>query len=83
MTGLAPASLSLLAPHLPKPTMVAGYSVGDLAAFSAAELFGADHALHLAHRRAALMDACVGPAPGRLLAVSGARVQSLDALLSP
>lgn len=81
MTGVALATWAVLAPHLPKPTMLAGYSVGEVAAFSVAGLFSATAALSLAQQRAALMDRCVGAAPGGLLAVSGLRVASLDALL--
>ena len=90
MTGVALAAWAALAPQLPQPTMVAGYSVGELAAFSVAGLFGADEALHLARQRAAFMDRCAsasagagaGAAPGGLLAVSGLKVASLDALLA-
>ncbi|CAN5290526.1 malonate decarboxylase subunit epsilon [soil metagenome] len=82
MTGVALATWAVLAPHLPKPTMVAGYSVGELAAFSVAGMFGAEEALQLAHQRAALMDRCNGTAPGGLVAVSGIRVAALDSLLT-
>ena len=82
MTGVALAAWAVLAPQLPKPTMVAGYSVGELAAFSVAGLFSADEALHLARQRAALMDGCVGAQPGGLLAVSGVGVAEPDALLN-
>ena len=82
MTGVALAAWAALAPHLPKPTMVAGYSVGELAAFSVAGLFGAEEALHLAQQRAAFMDRCSSAEQGGLLAVSGLNVASLDALLA-
>ena len=82
MTGVALAAWAVLAPHLPKPTMVAGYSVGELAAFSVVGLFSAEQALRLAQQRAAVMDRCVGTVPGGLLAVSGLRVASLDGLLA-
>jgi [acyl-carrier-protein] S-malonyltransferase len=82
LTGVALAAWAVLAPHLPKPSMVAGYSVGELAAFSVAGLFSSDAALQLAQQRAALMDRCVGTEPGGLLALSGIGVASLDALLA-
>ena len=41
LTGLALAAWSQLAPALPSPTAVAGYSVGELAAFSVAGVFDA------------------------------------------
>ena len=81
MTGVALAAWAVLAPQLPKPTVVAGYSVGELPAFSVAGCFSADEALHLAQQRAALMDRCAGAQPGGLLAVSGLRVASLNELL--
>ncbi|MBC7728918.1 MAG: acyltransferase domain-containing protein [Microbacteriaceae bacterium] len=77
MTGVALAAWAVLAPRLSKPAMVAGYSVGELAAFSVAGLFSADEALQLAQQRAALMDHCAGTEPGGLLAVSGVGVASL------
>ena len=82
MTGVALAAWAVLAPHLPKPTMVAGYSVGELSAFSVAGLFSAEEALQLSRQRAALMDRCADAEPGGLLAVRGVRVGSLDALLA-
>ncbi|WP_077038179.1 acyltransferase domain-containing protein [Pelomonas sp. KK5] len=66
-TGLA--AWQDLAPRLPPPAAMAGYSVGELAAFAAAGVFDADAAIELAGLRAAAMDACP---PGGLLAVSGA-----------
>ena len=81
LTGVALAAWAALAPHLPKPSMVAGYSVGELSAFSVAGLFGADEAVRLARQRAALMDRCAGAELGGLLAVSGTRVTEFDALL--
>src|SRR5690349_3181970 len=45
LTGLALAAWSQLAPRLPPPAIVAGYSVGELAAFSAAGVFARDTAL--------------------------------------
>jgi [acyl-carrier-protein] S-malonyltransferase len=53
------------------PTVVAGYSVGELAAFACAGLFDAPAALHLAVQRAAFMDAAVAGQDTGLLSVSG------------
>ncbi len=71
LTGLALAAWAQLAPCLPAPAAAAGYSVGELAAFSAAGVFDANTALELAHRRAALMD-CAGESNSTgLMGVSG------------
>jgi len=72
LTRLALAAWSRLSPLLPAPAAVAGHSVGELAAFSVAGVFDAGTAVHLAGRRAALMDtvAATGPPTG-LLGVSG------------
>lgn len=71
MTGIALAAWQVLAADLPRPTVLAGYSVGELAAFSAAGLFDVETALQLARQRAALMDGCAGPEPAGLLSVAG------------
>jgi [acyl-carrier-protein] S-malonyltransferase len=71
LTGLALAAWAQLAPCLPAPAAAAGYSVGELAAFSAAGIFDANTALELAHHRAALMD-CAGESNSTgLMGVSG------------
>jgi len=81
MTGLSLAGWSVLAPLLPSPAVVAGYSVGELAAFSAAGVFDADAALQLARRRAACMDRSASSAePAGLLAVSGTATSEVEAL---
>ena len=56
---------------VPAPQVIAGYSVGELAGFSAAGVFDARAAMTLAVRRAAAMDrAAAGQAAG-LLSVAG------------
>jgi [acyl-carrier-protein] S-malonyltransferase len=71
ITGLSLAAWQALSPHLPAPTVIAGYSVGELPAFAAAGVFDAATAMDLARLRASLMSASVhGQATG-LLAVSG------------
>ena len=71
LTGLCLAAWEALAPLLPAPRVVAGYSVGELAAFSAAGVFTAEVALRLAQQRAERMDACVQGQDTGLLAVTG------------
>lgn len=82
LTGLGLAAWAQLAPLLPEPpAVVAGYSVGEMAAFCAAGVFDAPTALALAQRRAACMDqaAAAQPATG-LLGVSGLGPDALAAL---
>ena len=56
----------------PAPALVAGYSIGELAAWSVAGAIGPADAIALAHTRAALMDASLSQYPGQaLLAVTG------------
>jgi [acyl-carrier-protein] S-malonyltransferase len=71
LTGLALAAWQQLSRHLPQPLCVAGYSVGELASFSAAGVFDPRCALDLAEFRARAMDRCGREAPGGLLAVGG------------
>lgn len=84
LTACALAAWQQIAPDLPPPDMIAGYSVGELSAFSAAGVFDIDTALQLAEERAAAMDACAMEQPGGMLGVTGlplARVQQVcDAL---
>ncbi|MES2185349.1 MAG: acyltransferase domain-containing protein [Pseudomonadota bacterium] len=72
LVGLGLAAWGRLAPGLPAPAAVAGYSVGELSACAAAGVFDAATALELAHARAAAMDHCIdGAVPARMAAVSG------------
>lgn len=84
VVGASLAAWAVLAPHLPAPAAVAGYSVGELAAFSAAGSLGAAAAVRLTRIRAALMDACepAGPDAARsgLLSVNGLGPTALQAL---
>jgi [acyl-carrier-protein] S-malonyltransferase len=80
LTGLGLAAWWQLAPRLPAPAAVAGYSVGELAAFSAACVFDFDTALRLAQRRAAAMNRCAEQAPGGLLAITGLDTTAVAAL---
>lgn len=82
LTGLALAAWKQLAPQLPAPAAIAGYSVGELAAFSAAGVYDADTAIELAGRRAELMDACTAKAPGGLLSISGLPAADIERLVA-
>jgi [acyl-carrier-protein] S-malonyltransferase len=81
LTGLALAAWAQLAPHLPAPAAIAGYSVGELPAFAAAGVFDAGTALALAAQRAEAMDRCAAAQPPTgLLGVSGLTAVALDDL---
>jgi [acyl-carrier-protein] S-malonyltransferase len=82
ITGLSLAAWAALAPRLPPPALVAGYSVGEMAAFSAAGVFDARCALELVRERARAMDRCALQTPGGLLAVTGLDSPAIDALCS-
>lgn len=67
---------------LPAPALVAGYSIGELAAYGVAGALAPAEVVGLAARRAALMDGCVKPdQPQGMLAVSGLDETALQALL--
>lgn len=80
LTGLALAAWQQIAGHVPPPACVAGYSVGELPAFSAAGVFDTGTALALARQRAQAMDHCAQQTPGGLLAVSGLPAAIAEAL---
>lgn len=71
VTGTALAAWAVLQPLLPPPAAVAGYSVGELAAWACAGVFDTATALHLATQRAAAMDRAGAGAVTGLLSVSG------------
>jgi [acyl-carrier-protein] S-malonyltransferase len=64
---------------LPAPALVAGYSIGELAAYGVAGAVVPDEAVRLAGARAVLMDAAAAGAPQGLAAVSGIDVARVDA----
>lgn len=78
LIGLELAAWAALKPRLPKPAVVAGYSVGELAAFSAAGVFDAGTALQLANARAQAMDGAGGPQAAGLLAVRGLPLHEIE-----
>lgn len=72
IVGTALAVAAALAAQLQeRPLAVAGYSVGELAAYACAGVFSAQAAIQLAAQRAALMDAAVAGLDTGLLSVSG------------
>lgn len=82
LTGLGLAAWRELAPGLPPPAAVAGYSVGEMAAWAAAGVYDDETALRLAAQRAEAMDTGAAIAKGGLVAVTGlpdARLQALRA----
>lgn len=82
LTGLELAAWHQIADALPAPICIAGYSVGELAAFSAAGVFDAESALELARRRALAMDRCARLVPGGLLAVTGLWPKDIQCICS-
>ena len=80
LTGIALAAWQQLSPYLAQPAAVAGYSVGELAAFAAAGVVDGATAIGLAASRARAMDAAAADCPGGLLAVSGLALSSLERL---
>jgi [acyl-carrier-protein] S-malonyltransferase len=79
ITAVSLASWACLAPQLPVPAAVAGYSVGELPAFAAAGVFELGSAMHLAQERAAAMDRCFTGTASGLLSVQGLVGPALDA----
>jgi len=79
VVGTALAAWALLKPLLPRsPTVVAGYSVGELAAFASAGVISVETAMGLATIRADWMDRSVrsGGSSG-LMSISGLPVRSV------
>ena len=79
VVGTALAAWALLKPLLPRtPTVVAGYSVGELAAFASAGVISVETAMGLATRRADWMDRSVrGDSSSGLMSISGLPVRSV------
>lgn len=73
--------LKSLHPALPQPALVAGYSVGELAAYAVAGALPAEQTLVLAGQRAAAMDACAAGQPQAMMSVSGMEVRAGQAVL--
>jgi [acyl-carrier-protein] S-malonyltransferase len=80
LTATACAAWSQLRPLLEPPALVAGYSVGELAAFAAAGVFDAPTAIALAGLRADGMDRAAQAEATGLLGVTQATAGGLDTL---
>ncbi len=74
------ATHACFADLLPKQTAVAGYSVGEMAAWSIAGIWTADEALRLTDTRAHLMEGAAAH-PGRLAYIRGLDRYTLERLL--
>lgn len=72
LTACCIAAWQRLQDALPTPVAVAGYSVGEIAAFTVAGVMRPAQALDFADARAKSMNACGACMPGTLLGVSGA-----------
>jgi [acyl-carrier-protein] S-malonyltransferase len=70
LCGVMLATWEVLRPELPAPVVLAGYSVGELAAYGCAGALSAADTVALAQQRAACMDAA-GDGPASLAAVLG------------
>ncbi len=81
ITATALAAWQQLAAELPEPLGIAGYSVGELAAFSAAGVLAPNDAIALAARRAELMDEASRATPGGLMGLTGIGRETLSSLL--
>ena len=80
LTGLALSAWRLVAPGLPRPAVVAGYSVGELAAHACAGVFDDATALDLAGQRGEQMERAAATTPGGLAGVTGIGQAPIDAL---
>jgi [acyl-carrier-protein] S-malonyltransferase len=73
----AMAAWAVLSAKVPRPLVVAGYSVGELAAWGVAGLLDYEEVLHLAIQRAAAMDKSTTQ-PSGLVAIRGLTRDKLD-----
>jgi [acyl-carrier-protein] S-malonyltransferase len=71
----------LLRELLPAPSLILGYSVGEIAAHSCSGIFSVGETLDLAGLRAELMDVAAREHPGALLALRGLRWSRLEPLV--
>jgi [acyl-carrier-protein] S-malonyltransferase len=76
MTGTSLAAWEALRPHLPElPTAVAGYSVGELAAYACAGVLSIPQAIGLSNERAHLMDQATEGQVAGLMSVAGLPIE--------
>jgi [acyl-carrier-protein] S-malonyltransferase len=80
ITGLSIAAWTCLTDQVPAPAVVAGYSVGELAAFCAAGVYDPATAMSFARERAAAMDLAAAGLRMGLLAVRGLQPPMLKRL---
>ena len=80
LTGLAVCAWRQIAIGLPPPAAVAGYSVGELAAFHVAGVFDADGAMELAQLRATAMESEAALRATGMLGLSGLAPADLEAV---
>lgn len=80
LTATACAAWAQLQPLLEPPALIAGYSVGEMAAFAAAGVFDAATAVRLAGQRADGMDEAAATMATGLLGVTGATKGGPDEL---
>lgn len=76
------AAWTMVCRHVPRPVIIAGYSVGELAAWGCAGLLGHDDVLQLAAVRAGAMDAA-GKGKTGLAAVRGLGRAQLESVCHP
>jgi [acyl-carrier-protein] S-malonyltransferase len=79
IAGVQLAAWARLAPELPAPCAVAGYSVGELAAFSAAGALSAEDAVALASVRASAMDTAMAGRAAGMVAVRDVPLPVIEA----
>ena len=78
ITGTSLASWEMLKPHLPAlPVAVAGYSVGEMAAYACAGVLTTSQAIQLSALRADFMDQAACEKPSGLMSVSGLAVEQV------
>jgi [acyl-carrier-protein] S-malonyltransferase len=76
------AMWTALREHMPAPALIAGYSIGELAAYGVAGAYSAETAVALAFQRAAMMDDAASAMPDQtLLAISGMALRRVLPLL--
>ena len=79
ITAATLANWLALHSHLPKPELIAGYSIGEVAAHAISGEISAEQAVTLARCRAQAMQACIDPARAQgMLAVTGLRLDALQ-----
>jgi [acyl-carrier-protein] S-malonyltransferase len=80
LTGVSLAAWKAVSARLPTPSLIAGYSVGELPAFAAAGVFGPEDAMRLADARAEAMSRSAEGVATGLLAVTGPGSARIEAL---